>query len=183
MKKFAIAGLISVLATIALSGCTSAPAETEEVATDVPAVQEEVLPEANLYVSSYGFKLTFPASWGEVQETIDTGEDLMTINLTLTSEDKEKEMNLFVVANAATGDAYVVDAPFEQIGVGQTYTVYKEVNQGMDILEAQGEDVSEAKVLENGLNEIAATFETVEEEEGGGGMADGPEDYPAAPGL
>jgi hypothetical protein len=43
MKKFAIAGLISVLATIALSGCTSAPAETEEVVTDVPVVQEEVV--------------------------------------------------------------------------------------------------------------------------------------------
>lgn len=43
MKKFAIAGLISVLATIALSGCTSTPTETEEVVTDVPVVQEEVV--------------------------------------------------------------------------------------------------------------------------------------------
>lgn len=173
MKKLALAGIVSILATVALSGCMSVPEEDTTVPADetTPVVEEETY----RYESAYGFELTFPANWGKVQETVETGTDLLTANIILKSEDGKKDMMLYAVANTAEGDAYVMDAPAEKLGVGQTYTIYKEVNQGIDILEAQGEDVSEERALENELNQITATFKTVEQEEGGGGVAD-PED-------
>lgn len=197
MKKLALAGIVSILAMVALSGCMSVPKEEETTApTDktTPVVEETPVATettekeedkgAYKYESNYGFELTFPASWGTVKETIDAG-DLSKVKITLTSENGDKKMNLYAVGNGYEGDAYVLDVPSEKLGVGQSYTIYREVNQGTSIPKAQGEDVTEEKALENEQNQIAATFKTVEQEEGGGGIAadESADNYPPAPGL
>lgn len=131
----------------------------------------------------YGFQLTFPAGWGKVKAS-ENGEG----NITITSEDGEKKMNLNAISNDKTGDEGVVDAPLKLVGVGYEYSIYREGDFGLDILEAQGEDVSAERTLEDELKNISATFRILDKDgnavtEGGGGVApdESPENYPKAP--
>ncbi|MFC1810384.1 hypothetical protein ACFLZH_02695 [Patescibacteria group bacterium] len=137
MKKMIAVGIITVL-TLGLSGCNW----FQSAEPAVPYPYEN---------TKYGFALTFPITWGEIEDTED-GERL----LVLTSEDGQRKMRLFIIDKGA-----INDAPAVKIGDTAEYDVYREVNQGIDILEAQGEDMTEEKALRDEITVISNTFKAL----------------------
>jgi hypothetical protein len=159
MKKIVTAGIVMILASVILTGCILFQPPQEEVKEETKDTQ--VMTEPYTYEDKkLGFSLTFLPSWGKVTKEL-YGDQMFV----LFSEDGEKRMNLFAISKDETGDAAVVDTPAEKIGETAYYDIYREVNQGIDILDAQGEDMTEEKALRDEIIEIAQTFKTLDEGE------------------
>lgn len=165
MKKIALVGIIAILTTIGLTGCDwFQPAEDsglQEVVDDVtPADDTETPAEAEpfAYVNGeYEFMLEFPVNWGTVETNVET--EMYQTTLTLNSnEAKELNLKLYLTHKDELDYDFVQDAPMELLAETDKYMYYVPVNQGLDILEAQGEDVTEEKAIEADRQAIYKTF-------------------------